>query len=145
MDSLQTKIKDHPNVIQYGVDILTEKLYDIIYKVLDELEMTNDFSTTERDFVERHVLEKYMEKFRDLPRFEEIGRKIAICLPKCLLSVIILADGAYLENTQNLVIRIDNNGIRCIGGSSSDSVDGEPVPLTEEQKAFCEKLDIKYM
>lgn len=111
MDSL------NPEVIQEAVN----KIHDIIVETCEKL------SSTEYNSIEKYILNKYLEKYKNPPQ------------PKSDK----LRKGTFVESRENLVINTDKSGSYCVGFYDEDAQ--ETLPLTEEKKKYAESLNIKVL
>ncbi len=134
MQDLLTIIDTKPDVINLGVRVLDEQLYDVIFDVMMKLrpDMEEEFTDSEYRYVERYILKKCLEKSTIFEITNQAGHRLEIDR-NC---------GFPLEIRQNLILEhINDNEYRCIG--VYDRHTGEKHSLTEEKKDYARNLGLE--
>lgn len=117
MDILET----NADIIQESINEMDNTISNLCKKLSPEKEM----SPVERNFIEKYVLEKYLERSKLKPQSTA------------------LKNGTFVETKEKLVVNVDNYGCYCFGYYDDESK--ETLPLTEEKKKYCESLGFKIL
>lgn len=166
MESLQQLLNENPNLVNQGVGILDEKLYDTCSYIGRKLLPNENMTLEQFNLISKVILEKCLAQYQPKVEVTRLGKDLCIeknenlvlslvgseyqiNLEKYLtlyqprLGVTRLENGLFIEKDENLVLTLVGNEFDCIG--IYDDKTGQTLPLTEEKKKYWQNFKLKCM
>jgi hypothetical protein len=145
MDNFQDKLDNNPSVIKDFIDKLVDNTNDAVWDAALKLYPNGeDFeafnNSSEYDVFWAHMVEKFIKKCRGWTNKEAFIEKVLSDRKHIYATV--LGHGLYLETEQKLVYYMEGNLGICLG-VSVDGKSSQTIPLTDENKKYCETFGLK--